>query len=272
MAKAIKHIKAGLLNIEVIGNIPEASLGRRGRAGRSRPTSAAQQFYNNKMSWRELELVTAANFGSRDYFITFTYDDAHLPADKKAAVKAFRKFIDDLRKVRRTRGEELKYIYVTEGFHGRKEDEYFGGDGKLEDRRLHHHVLINAVGESDLEEFRSLWRYGGYLRAEPVDVHYYQELAKYMTKEAREFGRAKPGERSWNRSKNLIKYEVEYIEIPSDSVTLSPPPDAVDYQQFSEKNPYGFADCIGARYLVFPSEPAQVYSYASGRASRKRIS
>lgn len=272
MAKAIKHIKAGLLNIEVIGNIPEASLGRRGRAGRSRPTSAAQQFYNNKMSWRELELVIAANFGSRDYFVTFTYDDAHLPADKKAAGVMLQKFFRKLRDVRKRRGEELKYIFVTEGFHGKKEDEYFGGDGRLEDRRIHHHVLINAVGEDDLEEFRSLWQFGGYLRAEPVDVHYYQELAKYMTKEAREFGRAKPGERTWRGSRNLSKYEVEYIEIPVDSVTLSPPPDAVDYRQFSEKNPYGFADCIGARYLIFPSDPVQVYSYTRGREPRKRTS
>ena len=50
MARAIKHIKAGLLNFEIIGTIPEHEPGR--RSGRCRPTSSAQQFYNDKCSWR----------------------------------------------------------------------------------------------------------------------------------------------------------------------------------------------------------------------------
>ena len=65
MSKAIKHIKAGLLHIEVIGTIPDRPPGRQGRAARSQATSPAQQFYNDKCSWRELELVVAANFGRR---------------------------------------------------------------------------------------------------------------------------------------------------------------------------------------------------------------
>lgn len=265
MAKAIKHIRAGLLHIEVIGSVPEPQPGRRGRAGRSRPTSLAQQFYNNKCSWRELELLLAASYGSRDLVLTFTYDDAHLPPDKRSAGVCMQKFFRRLRAVRRRRGQELKYIFVTEGFHGRGEDDTFGGDGKLEDRRIHHHVVINSTGPGDLEEIRSLWQYGGYLRAEPVDVHYYRELAKYLTKEAREFGRAKPGERTWRASRNLTKYEVEYIEIPSDSVTLAPPAGAVDYVQFCEHNPYGFADCIGARYLLYEDRDEPEYSYTRSR-------
>lgn len=265
MSKAIKHIRAGLLHIEVIGTVPEGRRDRRGRAGRSRPTSPAQQFYNNKCSWRAAELHLAANFGGRDMVLTLTYDDAHLPLDKKSADACLKKFFRKLRAVRRRRGQELKYIYVTEGFHGKGEDDAFGGDGELEDRRLHHHVVVNGTGPGDLEEIRSLWQYGGYLRAEPVDVHYYRELAKYLTKEAREFGRGKPGERTWRASRNLIKYEVEYIEIPSDSVTLAPPAGAVDYVQFCEHNPYGFADCIGARYLLYEDREAPGYSYTRGR-------
>ena len=265
MSKAIKHIRAGMLNIEIIGAVPERRAGSSGRATRSNPTSAAQQFYNYKLSWRELELMIAANFASKDYFVTFTYDNDHLPESKDAAVVLFKKFLRNLRDTRRKRGQELRYLYVTEGFHGICVDEYLGQDGHLEDKRLHHHVIINSVGPGDLEEYRSLWAFGGYMRAEPVDVHYYQELARYMTKEAREFGRAKPGERTWRGSRNLNKYEVEYIEIPTDSVTLSPPPDAVDYHQFAEKNPYGYADCIGARYLIYAAKPLAKYSYAKPR-------
>ena len=55
MARAIKHIKAGLLHVEVIGTIPEREPGRR-RSGRGRPTCAAQQFYNDKDNFNEAGL------------------------------------------------------------------------------------------------------------------------------------------------------------------------------------------------------------------------
>lgn len=269
MAKAIKHITAGLLHVEIIGTVPEEH-GRRCRSGRSKATSAAQQFYNYKCSWRELELMLAANFGSQDLVVTFTYDDEHLPIDKKAGDKCLQKFFRRLRSARRLREQELRYLYSTEGFHGAQRDEYFGDDRALEDRRIHHHVVLNRVSGDDLEEFRSLWPYGGYVRVEPLDIHYYQELAKYLTKEAREFGRGKPGERSWRASRNLSKYEVEYIDIPTDSVTLAAPSGAVDYTSFREKNPYGFSDCMGARYLLF-AERTAAYSYARGRKRKPTL-
>ncbi len=270
MAKAIKHITAGLLHIEVIGTIPDRPPGRRGRAARSCATSPAQQFYNDKCSWRELELMVAGNFGKHALVLTLTYDNEHLPESKAAANRYFQKCIRKLRAARKLREAELKYIYVTEGFHEKRENDWLEGDGSLEDRRLHHHVVINTTGIDDLEEIRSLWQGGGYIRAEPLDVHYYKELAKYMTKEAREFGRPKPGERTWRSSRNLQKPTVEYIEIPSDSVTLAPPYGAVDYEPFHERNPYGFSDCVGARYLLFPQKPRQEYSYIRPRARNNR--
>ena len=270
MAKAIKHITAGLLHIEVIGRVPDRPPGRRTRAVRSGPTSAAQQFYNDKCSWRELELMLAGNFGRHALVLTLTYDNEHLPGSKAEANRFFQKSIRKLRAARKLRGAELKYLYVTEGFHEKRENDWLVEDGSLEDRRLHHHVVINTTGVDDLEEVRSLWQGGGYIRAEPLDVHYYRELAKYMTKEAREFGRPKPGERTWRGSRNLQKPQVEYIEIPSDSVTLAPPYGAVDYELFSEKNPYGYADCIGARYLLFPEREHIAYSYNRPRERKRK--
>lgn len=265
MAKAIKHIRAGLLNIEVIGKVPDLAPVRKKRAAKKHTTCPAQAFYNDKRSWQELELIIAANFTGKDYVITLTYDDDHLPKSKQAGGVLFQKFVRKLREARRRRGQELQYIYVTEGFHTNRTDDYFGVDGDLENGRIHHHVVLNHAGANDLEEFRSLWQYGGYIRAEQVDVHYYRELAKYLTKEAREFGRGKPGEHVWRKSRNLNKYEVEYVEIPSDSVTLTPPPGAVDYVSFHEKNPYGFADCIGARYLLYQQVEHPKLSYTRGR-------
>ena len=298
MARAIKHIRAGLFHVEALGTAPEQGPGRR-RSGPCLPTSPAQQFYNDKCSWKECRLSLAANFARGDWVVTPTYDDAHLPPDRQEADKCLQKFIRRLRAARRKRGEALRYIYATEGLHGEEADKSYkagapagaqrsgsGGERRSkganavfaeggnedernllrrEDRRLHHHMVLNGTGPGDWEEIRSLWQGGGYVRIEPVDVHYYKELAKYLTKEAREFGRAKPGERSWRGSRNLLKYQVEYIEIPSDSVTLSAPPGAVDYVQFTEKNPYGYADCVVAEYLLFEDTAVPRYSYTEGR-------
>lgn len=261
MAKAIKHIQAGLLHIEVIGQIPERREFK-GRASRSKKTCAAQLFYNNKCSWQELELLIANNFAKGDSVVTLTYEDQHLPSGKSAAKSCIRKFLRKLREVRKRREEDLRYVYTTEGFHGRERNEIFGWDSELEDKRVHHHMVING---SDLDELQSLWEFGQ-IRLDPVDIHYYRELAKYLTKEAREEGRAKPGERTWCCSRNLDRnYKIDYIEISTNGVTLTAPEGAIDYTQFHEKNPYGFADCIGARYLLYPQDAPPPLSYAAGR-------
>ena len=266
MGKAIKHIRAGLLNIEVLGKIPEKKPTQR-RGAKSKATSAAMQFYNHKCSWRELELLIAKNL-QRGMVIALTYDDEHLPANRDAAIKLFKKFIRKLRESRRKQGVPLTYFYNVEGLHGAGQNDFFGNDTHLEDHRLHHHF---AVDGSDLDEIRSLWEYG-YVRMEPLNIHYYRELAKYLTKEASE-GKAKPGERSWNCSRNVKRInndDIEYFEIPADGVTLTAPEGAIDYTQFHEKNPYGFADCIGARYLLYPKETPPPTSYAAGK-NRKRL-
>lgn len=264
MAKRLKHIRAGLVNYDYLIAVPAKGDSPRVRAAKRAASSAAQQYMNLKNSWRELELKLAANFGSKDHVVTFTYDDNHLPADKEEAGKEFQKFVRKLRGVRRRRLDDLLYVYVTEGFHSKSAYSFLLEDGHLEDRRLHHHVVLNWTGPGDYDELRSLWHGGGYIRIEPLDVHYYRELAKYMTKEAREFGRPKVGERTWRASRNLKSYEVEYTDIPSDSMTLAPPFGAVDYESFGEANPYGYAMFVGARYLLY-KEVDPGLSYTEGR-------
>lgn len=269
MATAIKHITAGLLHIRVLGHVPEPDVTPKRRAARANPTPPAQAFYNDKRSWRELWLLTAENFSRRDWVVTLTYSDEFLPPDKKTAEKNhMSRYVRRLRSSRKRRRQELKYIYVTEGFHGKGHGDILEEDGYLEDKRLHHHMIVNSAGPEDLDELRSLWGGGGYVRIEPLDIRYCKALAKYMTKEAREFGRAKPGDRTWKRSMNLTPYQVEYIEIPMDGMALTPPPGAVDYETFHEKNPYGFSDCIGDQYLLFEEPGKPDYSY--NREPRKK--
>lgn len=272
MAKSIKHIKAGPLHIEVLGKTPDREPGRR-RSPKNKETSPAQAFYNLKSSWRELELWIAANFTSKDMVVTFTFDDAHLPADKQQAGDLFvQRYARRLRKARGKRGDDLKFIIAPEGFHSKGENSFLDDDDRLEDRRVHIHAVVNSTNINDYEEMRSLWEFGGYIRIEKLDLHYLTELAKYLTKEAREFGRAVKGERTWRRSRNLNQYEVEYIDLPTDSVTLAPPDGAVDYVQFAEANPYGYGQCVGARYLMFPKREHSSYTYNQGRKKQTPLS
>lgn len=208
--KRLKRIQAGRLVREALWTAPMPNDSPKARAEKSKCSSAARQRMNDKYSWQKLKMTIAANFGYADIVVTLTYDDAHLPKDKEAARQYLKKFFAALRSYRRTRGETLKYIYCTEDKHG--------------DGRIHHHVILNGTGE-DYELIRSLWCYGSNIEFERLDIYGYEELAKYMSKEAREFGHGKVGARTWVPSKGLAKpvVETEWVDA---GVRLDPPRNA----------------------------------------------
>lgn len=271
MTSVVKHTTAGPFHERVLAQVPDESMIQKRRGARVNPSSLAQMFYNDKRSWMELRLWIAANFYKKSVFVTTTYLDKFLPPDKDSAEKGpWRRYIRALQKGRKRRKEENpKYIYCTEGYHGKAESDWMECDGDLEDKRIHHHAIFDINCPEDLEELRACWTGGGYVRIEPFDVRYCTALAKYMTKEAREFGRGRPGERSWKRSMNTIKYEVEYKTIDEEGINLTPPSGAVDYEAFHEKNPHGFSDYIGDRYFIFGKSPHPIYSYNKGPRRKK---
>lgn len=165
-----------------------------------------------------------------------TYDNKHLPEDRKQAVQKLKVFFDKLRKARKARGQPLMYIYVTEGCCP-------GG-------RVHHHVVLNSTGE-DLEELRKLWRYGDNVEVRRLTFdqdHTYEDLASYLTKEPREWGCPKVGERTWTPSNNLAKPDPETETVP-DYVTLIAPPGAV---VLSNEGPVrnGYGEFTWIKYLL----------------------
>lgn len=208
-----KHIRrAGRVVTGVIYSVATLQDGQRERAEKVQMSSAAREAINLRYSWEKLELLFAGNFGKRDFFLTNTYDDAHYPANRAAAVKRIKRFLAKLRAVRKARGQTLKYIYVTEQL-------------SSEGGRLHHHIVINGTG-GDYDEIRSLWEDGS-VDIEPLDVSGgYEDLARYMTKEPRDCGRVEVGARTWVPSLGLTKPEVEKGEAP-DNMTLSAPPGAI---------------------------------------------
>ena len=179
---------AGRLVVVGCYTIPTPRSTERERKALREISSAAQMTINANRSWQRLELLLAANFGRRDLHVVLTYDDEHLPANRQAAVKRVRKMLPQLRAVRKSRGQELKYIYVTEQL-------------SSEGGRLHHHLIINGTG-ADLDVLRSLWPYGeGELEPEV-------------------------GARNWAASLGLKKPKVE-SEIVKDNLTVAAPPGAV---------------------------------------------
>lgn len=205
MAKRKKTIVAGDLIKTVIYTAPEPRDGPRVRAAKSRMTSAAQKAMNDKTARGRLEMSIAANFKRHDLFLTLTYRLKDLPAKRAGAVLNVRKFLRNMREVRKTAGIPFKYIYVTEEKHG---------DGKL-----HHHIIMNAT-ERDIETIRSLWPHGDVIDIEYLGCREYATWAEYMTKEG---AQGRPvGARMWTPSKNLDKPKVTYSYVGNDE-TLSPP-------------------------------------------------
>lgn len=205
MAKFKKIIVAGPLVIETVYPAPNPRDSLGVRNGKKALSSEAQQRMNLKYAYQKLELEIAANFGVRDLYATFTYDDAHLPGSRKEANARMQAFWKRLRAARKAKGQELRYIYVTEHKHG--------------DGRWHHHVLINATGD-DYALIRKLWGQGRIDNKQIIinrDKNF-ETLARYFCKEQRD----KVGQRLWSCSRNLHKPERECFRVPNDT-PLTPP-------------------------------------------------
>ena len=239
----LKTVKAGRLVYAVCYSQPCAADAPAERQAKSKMSSAARQRLNFRAAWQKLELTLAANFEARDWFVTLTYDDAHLPPDRDAARAPMRKFLRALREQRRRSGRELRYIYNIEEM-----PEEPGGS-----KRLHHHAVINAAGDP-AEALQALWGRGAVF-AEPLldgPNDSYEARARYIVKERQPgaYGR-KTGLRAWIPSKNLQPPETSSELVP-DSVAVAAPPGAFVLDRHDEQNAFGAFSYI--KYLL-PARP-----------------
>lgn len=225
MAKErLKVIQAGKLWMAVqYTAIRGADPGQR-REAKSMISTPARESLNAKYSWQKLMLLLAANFKSRDLVVTLTYRDEQLPRHREDAMKRIKAFIRLLRQHRRKDGQELLYVYTTEGYHS-------GG-------RLHHHLIINTTGQ-DFELIRSLWKCNG----DDIDFEAFgwdgpERWGKYLTKEPRVQGRRHVGDRSWSASRNLKRWKPRTEFVPAGQ-PLVPPAGATIVDRAQCDNCYG---------------------------------
>lgn len=235
MAKTLKQVKAGRMVCAVVYTTPTIGDSPRIRQQKQRASCEAREKLNARTSFQKLERLLAANFDTGDLWVTLTYTDEKLPYSRDRGMQRVQRFVSNLRKERGNRGEDLRYIYVTEG-------DYPGG-------RIHHHMVANSTG-ADLEEIRRLWNQGD-VEIERLTfdaANTYESLSVYLTKEPREHGHPKVGERMWVPSLGLLRPEPETMSVP-DYLTLSAPPDAVaiEYQP-PTKN--GFGEYSWIKYLL----------------------
>lgn len=247
MAKFKRIVVAGPLVVECVYPAPNPRDSDGVRQGKKKLSSEAQRRMNLKYAYQKLELEIAANFGTRDIYGTLTYDDEHLPSSRKEAnarIKAlFRKF----REARREKGQELRYIYITEHKHG--------------DGRWHHHFLANSTGD-DYDLIRALWAQGNVeftsLRVDREKN--YETLARYFCKEQRD----KVGLRLWSGSRNLRKPEKECFRVPNDTPLSPPKSAALVFEDTGDvATAYGHY-----RYIKYLARGAE--SSAAPRARRRR--
>lgn len=210
----------------------------RARAEKAKCSTAARRKLNYRFAYQKLQMQLAANFTRRDLYVTLTYDDEHLPPNRKAAKKQVAAFFDRMRRQYRRAGRELRYVYVTQELQR---------DGS---RRLHHHLIISATGSGDYDTIRALWPNGSNAEIIPIGetemyVHDdFLELAQYLLHERNPDAPATAvGDRGWNASRNLRK-PVEESEMVDETVTVTAPPGAFVLDTDHKQNEYGSYDYI----------------------------
>lgn len=167
---------------------------------------------NLKTSYEKLLMLVCANFSPGDWWVTLTYDDDHLPADREASRPYWRKFMRWFRKHRKDRQEPLLYVYCTQL------TTRSGG------RRLHHHMILKHEDDDDAAELKRLWKFGAIVHIRKLKS--FEEIldkAHYMCREPRELGVHVPGEQMWTASRGLIRPKFEYTVIDNDAIDITVP-------------------------------------------------
>lgn len=168
----------------------------------SRP---AQNNLNQRNSKRYAKLLVYTNFSRNDYYLTFTYDEKHLPKTPAEAKKHQDNTVKKLQRLYKKNNKELKYMWFTSY-------QYNDDTGYIQ--RIHHHVLINGgINRDDVEDCWSLGRGKKKERMGRTQARRVQpgengidELINYLTgQEKWENRQWKKGQKRYSASQNLIK-------------------------------------------------------------------
>lgn len=258
-SKRMKTVRAGRLVFGVCYSQALASDSPKARAEKTKCSTLARRALNFRAAWQKLRLLLCANFVRRDLWVTLSYDDAHLPDNRREAKKRMSLFMDRLREAKKKNTENFRYVYVTEELQK---------DGS---RRLHHHMVMTAgAARRDFELIRSLWTFGDNIEIRTLGEHElytddFLELAQYMCKERNPDAKVyNVGDKCWIGSRNLERPVTE-SELVDDNVTITAPPGARIIDRDQKQNEYGSFDYI---VYLLPERPPRE---AAGKRRKQKI-
>lgn len=144
-----------------------------------------------------MERLINENFTDRDLWLTFTYDNEHLPPDGDidAAIKNVQKFIRRVNYQRKKRGlPNARYVYVT-------------AYNPTEEIRWHHHIVMD--GDMDMDVVEGCWKQSSRneVRRLQKDENGLTGMAKYIVEEK---NRVK-SEKRWNSSQGLRDPDIKVV-------------------------------------------------------------
>ena len=226
MAKTLKRIDAGGIQVAALYNRCTGREAPRERQAKRQASSAAQRRMNQIYSYQQLELRLAVNFPTpgSGLWVTLTHDDAHMPRSRKEAQLRFKYFLQKLRKARQAAGLPDPVVFWAPEI-------LTSSSG-----RWHVHLVMDSTGR-DYELIRDCWIYGSDIEIRRLGIqeqneeqpawhgqdadepgNYYKAVARYMTKELRDCQEhdSRPGLHGWSCTRNAKKPEVETSIVPDD--------------------------------------------------------
>lgn len=167
------------------------------RRAKEQISRKAQQNLNDQNAKLRVVRLVRANFDRGDLLVTLTYAEGYLPTEDQAHADVT-EYLRAIRVYRQRRGmPALKYLYVIE----------FGGEGGKE-KRVHHHIIMNAMDRDDAEE---IWGRGraNTKRLQPDMDGSLEGIARYIVKEKQQTKHPGEGQatsrKRWQGSRNLQK-------------------------------------------------------------------
>lgn len=216
MAKTLKRIDAGGIQIAALYNRCSPRDTEKQRADKHQASSAAQRRMNQIYSYQQLELRLAVNFPTpgSGLVVVLTHDDDHMPKSRSEAQTRFKYFLKKLRAARKAAGLPEPVVFWAPEILTSKSG------------RWHQHIVLDNTGR-DIDMIRQCWIYGKDVEVEKLrvdDEKNHETLARYMTKELRECQEyeAKPGLHGWSCTRNARKPEVDTVTVPDDYELTAP--------------------------------------------------
>ena len=161
----------------------------------------AKQRQNKKDAINKLTRILNHNFEPyKDWFVTFTFDDAHLVLDEDTGFELAEKGIRRIKYQYKKAGVELKAVYKVEIKQAKRSDSSYirTADGR-QLYRPHLHIVMN--GGVPMRKLAQAWGFGENKKLEQLRWSNvgFLKLATYLCKDT------KKGRRRWNSTSNLIK-------------------------------------------------------------------